>query len=143
MGLLGREAGRLSVVGGISRKAGKKLVKKGEERALQVVTRQTIKEEERVVIGKFKDIRDLKPNEKTLLDQLPDRGSPKANCDQNSGVLRKEMKNRRPIRDASVNPENGELIEYPNSFIEMERNLMRNHGWKYDPSQKLWLPPKD
>jgi hypothetical protein len=31
VGLLGREAGRLSVVGGISRKAGKKLLKKGEE----------------------------------------------------------------------------------------------------------------
>lgn len=47
----------------------------------------------RVVIGKVADLTAedaLGPGERTLLDQLPDLGSPAANWAQNSGVLRQE-----------------------------------------------------
>jgi len=43
----------------------------------------------------------LKPGEYTLLDRLPDLGSPKANYYQNMSVLRQEMRNGAPIRDLS------------------------------------------
>lgn len=57
------------------------------------------------VIGKVGDLNApgaIGDNEYTLLDQLPDQGSPHANWSQNSGVLRQEMGRGVPIRDASI-----------------------------------------
>jgi hypothetical protein len=92
-------------------------------------------------IGKVKDLQGLGPGENTLLKHLPDQGSPRANWAQNSGVLRREMSKGRPIRDASVDPTTGNLIEYPGSFLNAERNLLREHGWTFEPGTGLWSPP--
>ena len=43
---------------------------------------------ETTVIGKIKDLENLGPGESTMLDRLPNQGSPKLNWQQNSGVLR-------------------------------------------------------
>ena len=97
---------------------------------------------QRTVIGKVKDLDNLGPGENSLLKHLPNKGNPKANWNQNSGVLRREMGKGRPLRDASVNPQTGELIDYPGSFLNAERNLLRSHGWTYDPTTRLWSPPR-
>ena len=95
----------------------------------------------RTVIGKVKDLDELGPGENTLLKHLSNQGNPKANWKQNSGVLRREMGKGRPIRDASVDPATGQLINYPGSFINAERGLLRDRGWSYDPTSRLWNPP--
>ena len=91
--------------------------------------------ESRTVIGRVRDLHDLKPGERSLLERLPDRGSPKANWHQNAGVLREEMKRGLPIRDASPGDRGGQ-------FLNAERNLLRDRGWTFDPNKNLWMPPK-
>lgn len=91
--------------------------------------------ESRTVIGRVKDLQDLKPGERSLLDRLPDRGSPNANWHQNSGVLREEMKRGLPIRDASPGDRAGQ-------FLNAERNLLGGRGWTFDANTNLWMPPK-
>jgi len=91
------------------------------------------------VIGKMKDLGNLGPGETTLLDRLPDQGSPKLNWQQNSGVLRSEMNKGLPIRDASVDGA-GNLRDNT-GFIRAERNLLQDHGWTYDPVTRTWNLP--
>jgi len=55
--------------------------------------------------------------------------------------LGRDLKKGRPIRDASVGP-GGELVRYPGSFLEAERNLLSDRGWTYDQSTQLWMPPE-
>ena len=93
------------------------------------------------VIGKLKDIQSLAAGEQTLLELLPDLGSVKANWAQNAGVLRAEMSLGQPIRDASVDA-SGQLIQYPGSFLNAERNLLTDRRWTYNPSTTYWNPPK-
>jgi RHS repeat-associated protein len=88
-----------------------------------------------VAIGRVKDLQKLKKGEKSLLDRLPDQGSPKANWKQNSGVLRQEMGKSKPIRDASPGDTSGQ-------FLNAERNLLESHGWSFDKSTNYWNPPK-
>jgi hypothetical protein len=89
----------------------------------------------RTVIGKLGDLKAVGQGERTLLDRLPNLGSPKANCAQNSGVLRQEMSLGNPIRDASVDSA-GKLINNT-GFLRTERHLLQNRGWTYDPSTTL------
>lgn len=91
--------------------------------------------EETTVIGRVKDLQSLKPGERSLLDRLPNQGSPKANWTQNSGVLRQEMAKGQPIRDASPGDTAGR-------FLNAERNLLKDHGWTFDPNTNYWMPPK-
>lgn len=112
-----------------------RLLRRSDDVPLRVPRGQT------TVIGKVKDLGNLGPGENTLLKHLPNQGSPKANWAQNSGVLRREMAKGRPIRDASVDPVTGELIDYPGSFLDAERNLLRDRGWTYEPVTNLWSPP--
>jgi len=86
------------------------------------------------VIGRVKDLQTLAPGERSLLDRLPDLGSPKLNWQQNSGVLRQEMNRGFPIRDASVGDTSGQ-------FLNAERNLLRDRGWTFDANTNLWNPP--
>ena len=84
------------------------------------------------VIGRFNkvsgEIDGIRAGENSLLKHLPNQGSPKANWAQNSGVLRQEMNKGFPIRDTAVNPRTGELVDYPGSFLNAERNLLRDRG---------------
>lgn len=86
------------------------------------------------VIGRVKDLKNLRPGEQSLLDRLPNLGKPKANWKQNAGVLRQEMKKGLPIRDASPGDTAGK-------FLNAERNLLRNHGWTYNSGTGYWYPP--
>ena len=52
----------------------------------------------------------LAPGEKSLLDRLPNFGNPKANWQQNAGVLREEMRLGMPIRDASPGDTAGQFL---------------------------------
>ena len=94
------------------------------------------------VIGKLSDLPSgVRPGEWTLLKHLPNRGNPRANWRQNSSVLRIEMRKGLPIRDASVDPVTGTLRN-DTGFLKLERNLLRNHGWTYDPATRSWYPPR-
>jgi hypothetical protein len=96
---------------------------------------RALKAAETTVIGRVKDLKALQSGERSLLDRLPDLGSPKANWKQNSGVLRQEMSLSRPIRDASPGDTGGQ-------FLNAERNLLRDRGWTFDPKTYYWHPPK-
>ncbi len=99
---------------------------------------------DRLVIGKIGDLpapRDGRKNEYTILNLLPDQGSPQANWQQNSSVLRQQMSTGNPIRDASVNPVTGALQDN-SGFLRMERDVLLNRGWTYNPYTRLWSPPK-
>jgi len=87
------------------------------------------------VIGRVKDLQKLGPGEKSLLDRLPNLGNPKANWQQNAGVLREEMRLGRPIRDASP-------LDTTGQFLKAERNLLLDRGWAFDRSTNFWMPPK-
>jgi RHS repeat-associated protein len=125
-------------VGGQAATAGKLTLKYGDE---VVAAAGRCAAPNRTVIGKIKDLDNLAPGENTLLKHLPDQGTYRANWRQNSSVLRQEIRKGNPIRDASLNPD-GTLKNYPGSFLEAERNLLRNHGWTFDPSTGLWSPAK-
>jgi RHS repeat-associated protein len=89
----------------------------------------------RTVIGRVKDLQRLPVGEQSLLDRLtPNLGSPKANWKRNAGVLRDEMRKGRPIRDASPNDGKGQ-------FLNAERALLRDRGWRFDETTDLWMPP--
>ncbi len=89
---------------------------------------------ERAVIGRVKDLQNLPTGEKSLLDRLPDKGNPRANWVQNSGVLRQEMNRGLPIRDASPGDGAGQ-------FLNAERYLLKERGWTLDAKTNYWLPP--
>jgi len=92
-----------------------------------------------IVIGKLGELKLLGEGER-VLKLLQNLGSPKANWAENSSVLRQEMSIGNPIRDATVNPVNGELINNT-GFLRAERNLLENRGWTYDPGTTMWYPP--
>lgn len=90
--------------------------------------------EARAVIGRVKDLENLGPGEQSLLERLPNLGNPQANWKQNSGVLREEMNRGLPIRDASPGDTRGQ-------FLNAERNLLEDRGWKFDSQTNYWMPP--
>lgn len=90
---------------------------------------------ETTVIGRVKDVQNLKEGERSLLDRLPNQGSPKANWKQNSGVLRQEIARGQPIRDASPGDTAGQ-------FLNAERNLLKDRGSTFDPKTNHWMPPR-
>jgi RHS repeat-associated protein len=136
----GDAVGMIPIVPAIG--TGGRLAKEGIEHGADVVrAADELAEGHRTVIGKMKGIDNIGPGEHILAQHLPDRGSPKANWKQNAGALRREMKKGRPVRDASVGP-GGELVRYPGSFLEAERNLLSDRGWTYDQSTQLWMPPE-
>jgi len=89
-----------------------------------------------LVIGKLDDLNisgALRLGERRM--NFPDQGSPKANWEMNSGLLRIEMQKGLPIRDIS------DPLRYnTNCFLAAERNLLRNHGWKFNQETSYWNP---
>ena len=98
----------------------------------------------RLVIGKMVDLERrgaIGLRERTLLPKLrPDLGSAELNWARNERVLLDTMEEGVVIRDASVNPVTGELINNT-GFLARERNVLITHGWKYDSSFRVWVPP--
>jgi RHS repeat-associated protein len=97
---------------------------------------------ERLVIGKVGDLTKagaLGQGERSLLSELSNLGSPKANWLQNSSKLREAMQAGSPIRDATVN-ESGALINNT-GFLRAERTLLQSRGWTYDAASTSWYPP--
>lgn len=94
------------------------------------------------VIGKVDDLgaATLRPGERSLLNQLPNQGSPRLNYLQNDRVLRTEMGRGVPIRDVSVDPVTGALRNNT-GFLRAERNILTNHDWAFDPKSGYWYPP--
>jgi hypothetical protein len=45
-----------------------------------------------------------------------------------------------PIRDASIDPVTGELVDNT-GFLWAERYLVQDRGWGFDPKTGLWNPP--
>ena len=86
------------------------------------------------VIGRVKDLQNLKKGEQSLLNRLPNRGGAKANWKQNSGVVRQEISKGKPIRDASPGDTRGQ-------FLNAERSLLRDRGWTFDSRTSYWTPP--
>ncbi len=78
-------------------------------------------------------------DERTLLGQLPDFGSEDANWAQNERILLQEMQTGNPIRDGSVDPHTGALINNT-GFLARQRSLLQSGGWSYDPTTHLWSP---
>ena len=93
------------------------------------------------VIGKTFDLSKpdaLRPGESKL--DLPNRGNPRTNWEQNASRLREAMRQGQPIRDASVNPNTGALRDNT-GFLRAERNLLETQGWRYNPATQHWHPP--
>ena len=86
-------------------------------------------------IGRLEDLKAI-PRSQTLLDELPNLGSPKANYYQNMSVLRKALRDGYSIKDASKFRPNTELaptLKNPTrtigqTFLGAERNLLKNRG---------------
>ncbi len=96
-----------------------------------------------VVIGKVEDLSKegaIQDGEVTLLDFLPDQGGPRENWEQNSSVLRTAIKMGSPIRDATTDPDTGELANN-SGFLRAERNLLENQGYTYNEETRMWKPP--
>lgn len=89
---------------------------------------------ERLVIGRGADLARpgaLNPGEFKL--GWPPTGATQSEWKVNSGLLRQEMNNMRPIRDASVGNNLG-------IYLNAERSLLTDRGWKLDKSTSLWMP---
>lgn len=92
-------------------------------------------------IGKLDDLQGI-PRSQTLLDDLPDLGSPRANYYQNSSVLRKALRDGYDIRDASAYRPNSSpdpTLLRPDrtvgqSFLGAERNILDNKGLTPSPN---------
>lgn len=90
-------------------------------------------------IGKMDDLQGI-PRSQTLLDDLPNLGSPKANYYQNSSVLRGAVRDGYQIRDASAYRPNWSpdpTLLRPDrtvgqSFLGAERLIMDNKGFILD-----------
>lgn len=95
----------------------------------------TAKGGERLVIGRGRDLaKDNALGSGEFKLQWPPTESAKSEWKINSGLLRQEMRNMRPIRDASMGDTRG-------MYLNVERNLLESHGWKLGKDTELWIPP--
>jgi len=86
-------------------------------------------------LGRMEDLKGI-PRSQTILDDLPNLGSPKANYYQNMSVIRKNLREGVTFKDASWFRPNSELapkLNWPTrtvgqTFYGAERNLMQNRG---------------
>jgi len=93
-----------------------------------------------VNIGKLDDLRNILPNQ-TLLPELPNLGSAKANFKQNSSALRKKLRDGFQVRDVSAHRLNSAPDPTPlrpdrtvgQSFLGAERLILENKRLKVNP----------
>jgi hypothetical protein len=106
------------------------LLKGGAAATTQVAARGNL------VIGRGADLAKpgaLRAGESKLgwPSKLPDF---KAEWKENAGRLREVMREGRPIRDASPGDTGG-------MFLNAERNLLKDRGWRFDSQTNFWMPP--
>jgi hypothetical protein len=86
-------------------------------------------------LGRMEDLKGITRSQ-TILDDLPNLGSPKANYYQNMSVIRRNLREGVTFKDASWFRPNSELaptLSWPTrtvgqTFYGAERNLMQNRG---------------
>ena len=86
-------------------------------------------------LGRLEDLKGI-PGSQTLIDDLPNLGSPKANYYQNMSIVRRNLREGVTFKDASWFRPNSELaptLSWPTrtvgqTFYGAERNLMQNRG---------------
>jgi hypothetical protein len=91
-----------------------------------------------LVIGRLRDLKNLRPNEYRL-KWTPTSIKPgfnRSEWDMNDGLLRTEMQLRRPIRDASAG-------DYEGWFTNLERQRLESRGWQARAigEDLFWYPP--
>ena len=69
-----------------------------------------------------------------------DQGSPKLNWKQNSGFLRAEMGNGKPIFDSFLKADG--TLQKTGGFLNAERNLLQSRGWNFNSGTGAWMPPR-
>jgi RHS repeat-associated protein len=89
--------------------------------------------DEITVIGRTKDLENLRPGEVRL--DLPNRFNDKLNWRQNYVKLREAMARGRPIRDASPLDKSGR-------WLNAERWYLEDNGWSFDKDTSYWNPPR-
>jgi hypothetical protein len=71
---------------------------------------------------------------------VPWKGSPKATWAENSSRLRNEMRSGEPIYGSYVDGAGNQIPT--KGFLNAERNVLSNRGWRYDPGTRAWTPPR-
>jgi hypothetical protein len=71
---------------------------------------------------------------------LPNQGGTAANWAQNSSRLRELMREGKPIYDSYRDAVTGMQIP-TRGFLNAERNLLKSHGWQYNPQTGAYHPP--
>ena len=110
----------------------------GESKSAKTKPQQLTQEGKTPAIGKMKDLNtdgNVLDGEYKIADYLPDKGNPKANWKQNSGILRSVMNENVPIKDVSPFP-----MEKA-GFLGAERNLLKSRGWIYRDG--YWYSPSN
>ncbi len=98
-----------------------------------------------IFIGKLQDLKDVQPD-KTLLPELPNLGSAKANFKQNSSVLRRKVREGKKIQDKSFFRKNSDIDPsnpsktVGQSFLGAERLILDSKG--LIPDEKGVFRPK-
>ena len=111
-------------------------ISEGGSKRAKTTPQQLTQEGNTPAIGKMKDLNTegkVLDGEFKIADYLPDKGNPKANWKQNSGVLRSVMNENVPIKDVSPFPMDNA------GFLGAERNLLQSKGWVYKDG--YWYPP--
>ena len=98
-----------------------------------------------VNIGKLDDLRKIPPNQ-TLLPELPNLGTAKANFKQNSSVLRRKLREGFQVRDVSAHRLNSAPDPTPlrpdrtvgQSFLGAERLILENKGLRVNPQTGIF-----
>jgi RHS repeat-associated protein len=86
-----------------------------------------------LIIGKLEDLEKdtgWRPGDRTL--NLPPLPPGPERWNQNAKALQGAINEGKPIRD--VSPAKG------GGFLDRERQLLRDNGWKFDPNTNLWQP---
>lgn len=96
------------------------------------------------VIGKMSDLAAsgaLNAGEKSVAGEIGDLSelASQQKWGVNGSVLRRIMSEGNPIRDILAEPIKAGNLSNETGFLRAERNLLRNHGWRYNGG--YWYPP--
>ena len=73
--------------------------------------------------------------------RFADQGPEKLNWAMNRQILENEMKQGKVIYETYVESNGTQRFADPASFLGRERQLLTDHGWRYVPGIRGWVPP--